>query len=805
MGINEAQRTLCSVLWAAVLLLAIGAADGLAAPASAAATGGIEFKAEAGFNGKQKDGKWTRLRVTLTNRTERDLKGELAFTAMLSNGGYNVAYAVPAELPPGTPVVLELTVPGMAYNKVNNRLAFHTGKAPGGPTVPFTSNRPYVEAPADQATLIGVVARDPDTLNFMPILNTKGYDLNVVPIKEDDLPDRSIQLDGLDFLVLNDVPTGSWSESKREAVRAWVQRGGTLIVAGGAGYAKTAEGFADLAPVKPEGTASLKTAAALVQLAGGKTPLNLTVPVTLSAGMLAAGNVSIADGGLALAANRSYGNGQVVYAAFDPSLEPFASWTGSPDLWARLLGGSLTPVMPGTAVQAGIAPGGNMWEIDSLLNEFPSIQAPSVNVLIVFFFIYILIVAPVLYLVLRKLDRREWAWWIVPLASLASSVIIFTVGASDKSATLAHSLRIAELSGDGDGIRSAAAAVFVPGGGRVEAAFEPGVALLPFQDGRGAMGSVAANPTYQTVHDGTDETSVVWNEVPYWSVRKTWVRYDKPAQLGRFAIGTELKAGKLTVTVKNETGADLTNVGLLFNGTAFKLQNLKQGESSKTTVPLVVPNGLGGFYDYGGQLFPWPSNNGDIYARERGLLNSFMNAGQRAGAMRMPYVVGFSSDREAWFTINGKRAGTDNLTLWAQALDLYAAESGGFVAPGTITPMLTVNKTGRYSYDPMSGRIDFSQGLLEFEFVLPAGGRASYDSLTVYGSRQLDGQLQTTVWNEKKQSWEQVDFANASSFTPADPADNYVTANGSIRMRLETASQAGTFMPTVGLKGKGKP
>ncbi|EXX85055.1 hypothetical protein BG53_12340, partial [Paenibacillus darwinianus] len=518
-----------------------------------------------------------------------------------------------------------------------------------------------------------------------------------------------------------------------------------------------------------------------------------------------AGRVTLADGKVTLAANRSYGRGQVVYAAFDPSLEPFASWTGSPDLWARVLNGSLTPLMPGMSLSAGVLPAGNIWEIDSLLNEFPSIQAPEVNVLIVFFFVYILVAAPLLYIVLRKLDRREWAWWIIPLLSVVSSVAIFTVGASDKNAALVHSLRTVELSGRGDGIRSASAAVFVPQGGRVEAVFEPGATLLPLSDGRGTMGSIAANPTYQTVHDGLDETSVVWNEVPYWSVRKTWMSDEKTEELGRFGIGMTLAAGKLTVTVKNETGTDLTGVGLLLNGTAHKLQDLKRGESVNTTVPYTVQNAKGGSYDYGSQLFPWPSNNRDTRARERGLLNSYMLAEEGMGAVRTPYVVGFSADQEAWFTIDGERARTDNLTLWTQALDLNEAQGAeSTVAPGTVTPILTVNKARQYSFDPISGRIDFGQGLLEFEFVLPGDGRGSYDKLTVYGSGQLDGQLQTSVWNEKKQGWEPVDLTNAA-FQLAGSAVDYVTASGSILMRLETASQAGTYMPTVGLEGREKP
>src|SRR5690606_25772815 len=115
------------------------------------------------------------------------------------------------------PIVIEMTVPGQHYDSTNNRIRFVEGEWPAGKQVPIAGDKPYVEARPDDSTLIGVVARDPDTLNFLPILNAQGYKIKTIALQESQLPEDALQIEGLDYLVLNDVPAGTWSAVKLEA------------------------------------------------------------------------------------------------------------------------------------------------------------------------------------------------------------------------------------------------------------------------------------------------------------------------------------------------------------------------------------------------------------------------------------------------------------------------------------------------------------------------------------------------------------------------------------------------------------
>ncbi|MBW5448065.1 hypothetical protein GE107_18570 [Cohnella sp. CFH 77786] len=794
-------------LWMAFSLIAGWAAAGFPAQAFAAPEKGIGFRAEIGFGGVAKDNAWTRLRFTVTNGTDASLKGELRFTMVQPNGGYNQQYTSEAELPPGTPVVIEMSVPGIPFTKDNNRVEFVDTQG-SGKAVPITDGKPYLEMISLRSdTLIGVVARDPDTMNFMPLLNGQGYRLNVVPIADDQMPDKALQLEGLDFLVLNDTATGNWSKERIAAVRGWVQQGGTLVVAGGAGYGKTAEAFADLVPVVAGGTAELKSTDKLVQW-GDKKPFAEKAPVTVSTGKLQAGTVLLADGGQILAAERNYGGGRVVYAAFDPSLQPFADWPGSPALWSRILSSSLLKQQLGVR---GGAPFGNsnFWELDNAINQFPSIKQPSFGTLFTFFVVYIFVVAPVLFLVLRAFDRREWAWWIIPIVSIVSSVVIFNVGASGKNQTLAHSLRMVELSGGGDAVRSAMSGVFVPKGGSVKATFEPGVTVMPFPDNHGGTGNVKMNETFQAAKWSAEGAEAEWYEVPYWSVRKAWTQYESAAGFGKYTVAVQsIAQGSAELEIRNDTEADLESVRVLGGGKAYTVGNLKKGEAARVTVPLTLMNNQNaGWYDYGGLVFSHASGPNDPYARERGLLNSYMNGNNSNKFVTKPVIVGFSKDEESWFTVDGKHAKSDNLTLWVQPFDLGELSGDGDILPGTIQPFITKQDMPSVAYEYPSNRMNLSRGSMEFEYQLPVMAAhesdAAYDKLTIYPSEIVSGSLlELSIWNAKTGKWEVLN-GSTLEVSPAEGAASYVTEEHAVRMKLEAKSEVGYALPAIGLERKG--
>src|SRR3989304_3231796 len=58
------------------------------------------------------------------------------------------------------------------------------------------------------------------------------------------------------------------------------------------------------------------------------------------------------------------------------------------------------------------------------LNYLPALGRPPGEQLLVLLVAYIVLIGPVNYLILRRLDRREWAWLTMPLL-----IVVFSAGA----------------------------------------------------------------------------------------------------------------------------------------------------------------------------------------------------------------------------------------------------------------------------------------------------------------------------------------------------------------------------------------
>ena len=62
---------------------------------------------------------------------------------------------------------------------------------------------------------------------------------------------------------------------------------------------------------------------------------------------------------------------------------------------------------------------------------FPSFKV-SAPLLFGIIILYIILIIPVLYIVLKRKDKREYTWWLIPIIALLTSLAIFGYGAKDR-------------------------------------------------------------------------------------------------------------------------------------------------------------------------------------------------------------------------------------------------------------------------------------------------------------------------------------------------------------------------------------
>jgi hypothetical protein len=290
----------------------------------------------------------------------------------------------------------------------------------------------------------------------------------IVPLRPADLPDRVEAWGTLDRLVWQDVDTDLLSTDQRTAMAGWIGTGGRLVVLGGTAGPDILSGLPDdMLPYRPESTIDVP-AEALDSLLGVAPDDASDVPGL--AGELAVGRALARVGDRVVAAERSIGAGSVAVVGVDPASGWLATAPGTQAMWRRLV----PPRSAATSITTT-----DDGQILSALTQLPALALPPIGALLLLLAGYIVLVGPVNYLILRRLDRREWAWVTIPALIAGFTVGAYGIGAAIRgSDVMLHELAIVRGAADsGQGVGLVYTAVFSPTRGAYQISV-PGGALL---------------------------------------------------------------------------------------------------------------------------------------------------------------------------------------------------------------------------------------------------------------------------------------------------------------------------------------
>lgn len=209
------------------------------------------------------------------------------------------------------------------------------------------------------------------------------------------------------------------------ALSDWLQAGGLLVTYPGVDRAVPAgEGLKSLAPLRAPTSArpTVRRLDALARAVGDQAAFRAqrtwaATPVP--------GATVVGEGGSPLAALRRVGLGSWLALAVDPTEEGLASSEHRKALWAWALGPSRT----GGAGASAFA--------RTFFGEQPPVdRLPSGWALAAIGVVYVVIVGPVGFTVLRRIDRRDLAWASIPLVSLIFTAAMFAVGFAARGGAL---------------------------------------------------------------------------------------------------------------------------------------------------------------------------------------------------------------------------------------------------------------------------------------------------------------------------------------------------------------------------------
>ncbi len=370
---------------------------------------------EAGYDGYYRENDWLPLRVALEN-PGGDLRGRLVVRPETSGSAFASTFSTPVDLPArATQNILFYAVASDLTNQVRVELLDEEGAVLASSSAPLQR----IQQPDHLAVVITDAtagAVDLSGVRSGSFLGVQAF------MRIEDLPDQSGLFDAVDMLVVSDTDTGGVSDAQRDVLRQWVMNGGHLIVTGGAEWQATVAGLADLLPLRATAVQDVEGLRAFSRWLGGDSALADRTLIAMGE-LSADADVLLADEqGLPLVVRRIMGAGVVDFVSASPNALPLRGWSVLPELWYTLA--SSAPGQPSWGY--GILRWDRAAEAARILPGFDLL--PDILPLLVFVALYIVLIGPINYLVLNRINRREWAWFTIPLLILVFTAAAYALG-----------------------------------------------------------------------------------------------------------------------------------------------------------------------------------------------------------------------------------------------------------------------------------------------------------------------------------------------------------------------------------------
>ncbi len=335
-----------------------------------------------------------------------------------------------------------------------------------------------------EAVLIGVLSADPQAVSYMNqdtlagLLSDRYEAWQLVSLNADTFPTAESLMKSFMILVVDGFDASTLSADRQQVLDRWISAGGIVIIGGGAQAATDYPYFSKYTGLN---AGSIKEAEditpALLQTfayVGGK-PLMQKVLVN----EITSGDFPLAKGEFPLIYMHSAGSGLIYTAAFELGAKPLSTWQGIAGLWPRVLLSSANRQYNALYNQVSnnmYGGNGNTYMLENVPIETVSSTVPMIILLVV----YLLLAGVGSYLLLKKLDKREYLWFTVPVMALVCMLALYVVGENQSfNKPTAATFTTVRINMQGEAQVSSIGSVASPDSGEVLIRAENGVAITP--------------------------------------------------------------------------------------------------------------------------------------------------------------------------------------------------------------------------------------------------------------------------------------------------------------------------------------
>jgi hypothetical protein len=457
----------------------------------------------------------------------------------------------------------EVTVPSQAEKEISLRVVSNRLGSDRGIGIALIQNGkqvgwfPLSIGEVHQEWVVGVLSATPDAFSFLNLAQAEPKrNIAVRQLKPADFPEDAWELQSLDVLALGDIPAGL-TQKQKQAITYWVKSGGILVVSGGKALDSAKAAFPELIPTSNSTIENAKSPI-IRELAEYGPVSNVSERMEITKGVSHLLTYSKA------------GTGTVLILAVDFAKEPFAGWSGNKQLWSKVLSQLLSE--GNDQNQNGL--------IQSQLTEasrmIPGVTPPNLPLISSIWLVYILFIGPILYILLKKKDQREWAWGAIPLVSLMLAVGVYFLGKYQVAKTdVIHTASKVEILDPHLAlVKNAASVLMIHGGNYTVKRPQDSLFFANF------LGQASNEPIHMK-----EDGSISFEQVPYLTSQQAYAEMFR-TDLGSLRTTLYVEENQLKGAVQNDTAFPLKKVQIHLGSQIFELGDMNQGQLVQVNQPI---------------------------------------------------------------------------------------------------------------------------------------------------------------------------------------------------------------------------
>ncbi|WP_203246064.1 hypothetical protein [Sporosarcina beigongshangi] len=622
-------------------------------------------------------------------------------------------------------------------------------------------------------------------------------------------PEEAVGWEAANYIIIDEYPLADLSSKQQQALLGWVRTGGILIMGGSDNSRAEAGLFAEYLPLKFNGQKEMNAAvlnnwAATEGIEG--------IVASYETELTEHANSLLEDEGNVLIAYKRLGDGVIIQTPFSVGDSPLAEMEGMTAFWNTLFvaGERVAPKSTSSTNYYSDEPmEAIVYSVGDVNELFPSFRV-SAPVILGIIILYMVLIIPVLYFILRRKDKREYTWWIIPAIAVLTSIAIFAYGAKDRiaRAQIQHTAML-NVALDGSMTGYYAESLLTNRSGNFTFTTAAETTLFASNRGDDLFGSSTSIPVHKRtmLEKDTEGSRVHLRNAGYWDVATIYGQ-TTVENVGTFGNQLKVVDKQLTGTVTNDFPFALTDVVIWSGVQQIALGDLGPGETVQVNETLKTSTLLPRrsiFNSYSTPYMnPQQGQTNNLTKMRRDSMLAF--SGEHMNKVGKPAIIGYTDTQIVPIELVNGKPTVSSMTMVAQPIEVDVLFSSAVTVEPEMMEMSVVSETTLHRAEQAGYATPdyyFNEPAYLQTWKIPEkllAMKLKWTSLEVWKVQQ---QLyEVSILNSKTGEFEPQD---TSKFTFTDKLDDYISSDGTIVLHLAVKNiQQGNMgrVPELKLNGE---